>query len=78
MTTLTVDLAERLREASQRAQTTPEEMIRQAVVLYLTRRRANNDSLAGMFDFADEHFAENSEAILQSLTSSKGAWTIKS
>lgn len=84
MTTLKVDLADdlaqRLREASRRAQTTPEELIKQAIVVYLLRQssqRERDDPLAGMFDFGDEHFAENSEAMLQSLTASKGTWTIK-
>lgn len=84
MTTLKVDLADdlaqRLREASRLAQTTPEALITQALVVYLSRQpgqREMNDPLAGMFDFGDEHFAENSEAILQSLTANKGTWTIK-
>lgn len=84
MTTLHVDLADdlaqRLREASRRAQMTPEDLITQAIVVYLSRQpsqREVGDPLAGMFDFGDEHFAENSEAILQSLTASKGTWTVK-
>jgi len=81
MTTITVSLADelvqRLQYASAHAQTTPDEIIKRAVVIYLSQTGTKRESLEGMFDFGDEHFAEQSEAILQSLTLSKGSWTTK-
>lgn len=80
MVTITVvledDLAKELEAATSRTQLTREEIIKHALVQYISTG-AQDESLIGLFDLGDPDLATKSEEILQAEIKAYSGWTTK-